>query len=95
MRTPLTGPVLLGLAGGNIGKPGTTVLFLIPGIAIIVCTILLIRKDLDERAGGDSRIPARQSAERDLIIRIPLARTGRSCPWHQKGTRFLNQDQKA
>ena len=52
MRTPLTGPVLLGLAGGNIGKPGTTVLFLIPGIAIIVCTTLLIRKDLDERAGG-------------------------------------------
>jgi ACS family tartrate transporter-like MFS transporter len=47
------GPVLLGLTGGNIGNSGTTVLFLLLGIAIIICTTLLIRKDLDERLGGE------------------------------------------
>jgi MFS transporter, ACS family, tartrate transporter len=43
------GPVLLGFAGGNIGNPGATVLFLVLGIAIIACATLLIRKDLCER----------------------------------------------
>jgi MFS transporter, ACS family, tartrate transporter len=39
------GPVLLGLAGGKIGNPGTTLLFFLLGIAIITCSVLLIRKD--------------------------------------------------
>jgi ACS family tartrate transporter-like MFS transporter len=39
------GPVLLGLAGGKIGNPGTVVLFLILGIALIGCAILLIGKN--------------------------------------------------
>jgi MFS family permease len=39
------GPVLLGLTGGNIGSPGTVVLFLILGIALIACAILLVRKN--------------------------------------------------
>jgi MFS transporter, ACS family, tartrate transporter len=43
------GPVLLGLAGGNIGNPGTVALFAVLGIAIIACAALLIRKDPDER----------------------------------------------
>ena len=43
------GPVLLGLAGGNIGNPGTAALFPLLGIAIIGCAALLIRKDLAER----------------------------------------------
>jgi ACS family tartrate transporter-like MFS transporter len=43
------GPVLLGLAGGNIGNPGTAVLFPVLGIAIIVCATLLTRKGPDER----------------------------------------------
>jgi ACS family tartrate transporter-like MFS transporter len=46
------GPVLLGLAGGNIGNPGTTVLFLILGIAIIGCAALLVRNDLSIRMQG-------------------------------------------
>lgn len=37
------GPVLLGLTGGTIGSPGTVVLFLILGIAIILCAVLLVR----------------------------------------------------
>lgn len=37
------GPVLLGIAGGTIGSPGTVVLFLILGIAIIACAVLLVR----------------------------------------------------
>jgi ACS family tartrate transporter-like MFS transporter len=39
------GPVLLGLTGGNIGNPGTVVLFFILGIALIACAILLVRKN--------------------------------------------------
>jgi MFS transporter, ACS family, tartrate transporter len=39
------GPVLLGLAGGTMGSPGTVVLFLVIGIAIIACAVLLVRKD--------------------------------------------------
>jgi MFS transporter, ACS family, tartrate transporter len=38
-----TGPVLLGLAGGNIGNPATGMLFLLLGIAIIGCAVLLVR----------------------------------------------------
>lgn len=37
------GPVLLGLAGGTIGSPGTVVLFLVLGIAILLCAVLLVR----------------------------------------------------
>ncbi|MDD1690640.1 MAG: MFS transporter [Methanoregula sp.] len=37
------GPVLLGLVGGNISSPGTAVLFLILGIAITACAILVVR----------------------------------------------------
>lgn len=40
------GPVLLGLAGGNIGSPGIIALFLVLGIAIISCAILLVRNEL-------------------------------------------------
>jgi MFS transporter, ACS family, tartrate transporter len=36
------GPVLLGLAGGNIGNPGTSVLFLVLGVAITGCALLLV-----------------------------------------------------
>jgi MFS transporter, ACS family, tartrate transporter len=43
------GPVLLGLAGGNIGNPGTIILFLLLGIAIIACAVLLVRTDLAAR----------------------------------------------
>jgi MFS transporter, ACS family, tartrate transporter len=43
------GPVLLGITGGNLGSPGTVVLFLILGIAIVACAGLLVRKD--PRAG--------------------------------------------
>ena len=39
------GPVLLGLVGGNINNPGTTVFFLFLGIAIIICATMLVRKD--------------------------------------------------
>ena len=39
------GPVLLGFAGGNIGNPNTTVMFLLLGIAIIVSASLLVRND--------------------------------------------------
>jgi hypothetical protein len=39
------GPVLLGFAGGNIGNPKTTVMFLLLGIAIIVSASLLVRND--------------------------------------------------
>jgi ACS family tartrate transporter-like MFS transporter len=39
------GPVLLGLAGGNIGSQSTIGLFLFLGISIIICAFLLIRKD--------------------------------------------------
>lgn len=44
-----TGPVLLGLVGGNINSPATAVLFLILGISIVVCAILLVWKDLSGR----------------------------------------------
>jgi len=46
------GPVLLGLAGGKIGNPGTTVLFLLLGIAIIACAVLLVRTGPGMRTGG-------------------------------------------
>jgi ACS family tartrate transporter-like MFS transporter len=46
------GPVLLGLAGGNISSPGTVVLFLFLGIAIISCAVLLVRKELAARVSG-------------------------------------------
>jgi MFS transporter, ACS family, tartrate transporter len=39
------GPVLLGLAGGKTGTPAATALFLVLGIGIIMCGILLIRHD--------------------------------------------------
>jgi len=39
------GPVLLGFTGGNIGNPGTNVLFLFLGIAIIGCALLLVRNN--------------------------------------------------
>ena len=38
------GPVLLGLAGGTLDSPGTVALFLVLGIAIIACAVLLVRK---------------------------------------------------
>jgi ACS family tartrate transporter-like MFS transporter len=47
------GPVLLGLAGGNIGSPGMTVLFLLLGIAIIICAALLVRNDSGARMSGE------------------------------------------
>jgi len=40
-----TGPVLLGLVGGNISSPGTGMLFIVLGIAITACAILLVRKE--------------------------------------------------
>ncbi|MEN6611154.1 MAG: MFS transporter [Methanoregulaceae archaeon] len=40
------GPVIIGLAGGNIGSPGTAVLFFFLGVALIVCAILLVRKTI-------------------------------------------------
>lgn len=43
------GPVLLGLTGGNLGNPGTTALFLILGIAIIGCAVLLVRNNPGRR----------------------------------------------
>ena len=43
------GPVLLGLAGGNIGNPGTIILFLLLGIAIIACAVMLVQSDLAAR----------------------------------------------
>ncbi len=39
------GPVLLDWAGGKIDSPGTTALFLVLGIGIIICAVLLVRKD--------------------------------------------------
>jgi ACS family tartrate transporter-like MFS transporter len=48
-----TGPVLLGLAGGKIGNPGTTGLFLLLGIAIIICAFLLVRTDPGVRTGRE------------------------------------------
>jgi len=47
------GPVLLGLTGGKTGNPGTTVLFLLLGIAIIACAVLLVRTGPGVRAGGE------------------------------------------
>ncbi|MCX6690504.1 MAG: MFS transporter [Methanoregula sp.] len=47
------GPLLLGLAGGNIGSPGTIVLFLILGIAIIACAVLLVRNDPGASVSGE------------------------------------------
>jgi len=47
------GPVLLGLAGGNIGNPGTIILFLLLGIAIIACAVLLVKSDLAARMRGE------------------------------------------
>jgi ACS family tartrate transporter-like MFS transporter len=46
------GPVLLGLAGGNLGSPGMIVLFLFLGIAIIACAVLLVRKVPAARVSG-------------------------------------------
>jgi MFS transporter, ACS family, tartrate transporter len=37
------GPVLLGLAGGTMGSPGMVLLFLVIGVAIIACAVLLVR----------------------------------------------------
>lgn len=37
------GPVLLGLAGGTLGSPATTALFVILGAGIIICSALLVR----------------------------------------------------
>jgi MFS transporter, ACS family, tartrate transporter len=47
------GPVLLGIAGGKIGNSATTVLFLFLGISIIVCAILLVRMEVNTRAGTE------------------------------------------
>jgi ACS family tartrate transporter-like MFS transporter len=47
------GPVLLGLAGGNIGNYTTTALFLVLGIAIIVCATLLVRNIPGRLIGGE------------------------------------------
>jgi ACS family tartrate transporter-like MFS transporter len=44
-----TGPVLLGLVGGNISSPGTAVLFLVLGIAITLCAVLLVRNNAGVR----------------------------------------------
>ena len=51
------GPVLA-LPGGNIGNPGTVVLFLILGIALIACAILLVGKGLRVGMRGDKGFPA-------------------------------------
>jgi ACS family tartrate transporter-like MFS transporter len=37
------GPVLLGLAGGTLGSPGTIALFFLLGVAIIACAFFLVR----------------------------------------------------
>lgn len=43
------GPVLLGLAGGKIDSPATTALFLVLGMGIIICAVLLVRTELGAR----------------------------------------------
>jgi hypothetical protein len=37
--------VLLGLAGGKIDSPGTIALFLVLGMGIILCAVLLVRTE--------------------------------------------------
>jgi ACS family tartrate transporter-like MFS transporter len=43
------GPVLVGLAGGNIGNAGTIALFSLLGVAIILCGILTVRGGTGEQ----------------------------------------------
>jgi len=46
------GPVLLGLAGGKINSPGMTLLFLVTGIVITACAVLLIHMRPVAQAAG-------------------------------------------